>query len=45
MATYPTELTALDGAPGDHFGYSSLATVGSQYVFVGSVGHRYIFKK
>jgi hypothetical protein len=44
-ATYPTELTALDGTAGDYFGYNSLAASGPLYVFVGSIGHLYIFKK
>ena len=34
-ATYPTELNALDGVPGDYFGYG-LATIGHSYVLVGS---------
>jgi hypothetical protein len=45
-ATYPTELTALDGTPGDYFGYYSLATSGRSYVYVGSDdGNLYIFKR
>lgn len=49
-ATYPTELTALDGAPGDYFGNHSLATSGRSYVYVGGtgpgdVGELYIFKR
>ncbi len=45
-ATYPTELTALDGAAGEGFGYNVLTTSGSLYVFVGGgPGHLYIFKK
>ncbi len=34
-ATYPTELTAADGGPGDYFGYG-LATAGNKYVVVGA---------
>lgn len=34
-ATYPTELTAGDGGPGDYFGYG-LATVSNKYVVVGA---------
>ncbi len=34
-ATYPTELTAADGGPGDYFGYG-LTTIGRQYVLVGA---------
>lgn len=37
-ATYPTELTALDGAPGDYLGYGEFATVGRDYVVVGAPG-------
>ncbi|MGB7051272.1 MAG: hypothetical protein WBG41_06870 [Acidimicrobiales bacterium] len=49
-ATYPTELTALDGAAGDYFGYYALATSGSRYVYTGGdgagdMGYLYIFKK
>jgi hypothetical protein len=44
-ATYPTELTALDGTAGGLFGYSALATSGGSYVYVGGNGHLYIFKK
>jgi FG-GAP repeat len=45
-ATYPTELTALDGAAGEYFGYNVLTTSGPLYVYVGGgPGHLYIFKK
>jgi hypothetical protein len=46
--TYPTELTALDGAAGDYFGYDGLTTIGRKYVLVGSAnspdGGLYIFR-
>jgi hypothetical protein len=49
-ATYPTELTALDGTSADYLGYYALATSGSSYVYVGGngptdSGDLYIFKK
>ena len=49
-ATYPTELTALDGVPDAYFGYYALATSGKSYVYVGGNGPSdngdlYIFKK
>jgi len=34
-ATYPTELSAQDGGPGDYFGYG-LTTSGNKYVVVGA---------
>jgi hypothetical protein len=43
--TYPTELTAPDGAAGDYFGYGGLTTAGRSYVLVGGIGGLYIFKK
>jgi hypothetical protein len=48
-ATYPTELTALDGAPGNYFGDGEFATIGRNYIVVGAPGtadgNLYFFNK